>query len=65
MSRVTAHDLRRTAASLAISAGANVKAEQRRLGNPSVAMTLDRYVDLFNDDLDGVADYQVGGPVGI
>ncbi|GAA2177762.1 hypothetical protein GCM10009847_05130 [Leucobacter tardus] len=55
MSRVTPHDLRHTAASLAISAGANVKAVQRMLGHASAAMTLDTYADLFDDDLDDVA----------
>lgn len=54
--RVTPHDLRHTAASLAISAGANVKAVQRMLGHASAAMTLDTYTDLFDDDLDTVAD---------
>ncbi len=53
--RVTPHDLRHTAASLAISSGANVKAVQRMLGHASAAMTLDRYADLFDDDLDAVA----------
>ncbi len=53
--RVTPHDLRHTAASLAISAGANVKAVQRMLGHASAAMTLDTYADLFDDDLDDVA----------
>ncbi|MBM4515235.1 tyrosine-type recombinase/integrase [Rhodococcus hoagii] len=53
---MTAHDLRHTAASLAISAGANVKAVQRMLGHASAAMTLDVYADLFDDDLDTVAD---------
>lgn len=53
--RVTPHDLRHTAASLAISAGANVKALQHMLGHASAAMTLDRYADLFEDDLDAVA----------
>ncbi|WP_437582683.1 tyrosine-type recombinase/integrase [Paramicrobacterium sp. CJ85] len=54
--RVTPHDLRHTAASLAISAGANVKAVQRMLGHASAAMTLDTYADLFDDDLDSVAE---------
>lgn len=54
--RVTAHALRHTAASLAISAGANVKVVQRMLGHASAAMTLDVYADLFDDDLTGVAD---------
>lgn len=53
--RLTPHDLRHTAASLAISAGANVKAVQRMLGHASAAMTLDTYADLFDDDLDMVA----------
>jgi integrase len=53
--RLTPHDLRHTAASLAISAGANVKAVQRMLGHASEAMTLDVYADLFDDDLDAVA----------
>ena len=51
------HELRHTAASLAVSAGANVKAVQRMLGHASAAMTLDRYADLFDDDLDAVADH--------
>lgn len=53
---LTPHDLRHTAASLAISAGANVKAVQRMLGHASAAMTLDVYAGLFSDDLDDVAD---------
>lgn len=52
----TVHDLRHTAASLAISTGANVKAVQRMLGHASAAMTLDIYADLFEDDLDAVSD---------
>lgn len=54
--RMTIHDLRHTAASLAISAGANVKAVQRMLGHKSAAMTLDVYADLFDDDLEAVSD---------
>ena len=53
---VTPHDLRHTAASLAISAGANVKAVQRMLGHAKASMTLDVYADLFDEDLDAVAD---------
>jgi integrase len=53
---MTLHDLRHTAASLAISAGANVKAVQRMLGHASAAMTLDTYSDLFDDDLNDVSD---------
>jgi hypothetical protein len=44
-------DLRHTAAGLAVSAGANVKAVQKMLGHKSVAMTLDVYADLFDDEL--------------
>lgn len=51
---VTPHDLRHTAASLAIAAGANVKAVQQMLGHASAAMTLDVYAGLFPDDLDAV-----------
>jgi integrase len=54
--RITAHALRHTAASLAISAGANVKVVQRMLGHASAAMTLDVYAGLFDTDLDAVAD---------
>ncbi|MFW0787582.1 site-specific integrase [Gordonia sp. CPCC 206044] len=54
--RVTPHDLRHSAASLAISSGANVKVVQRMLGHKSATMTLDTYADLFPDDLDSVAD---------
>ncbi|WP_380166437.1 tyrosine-type recombinase/integrase [Jannaschia sp. R86511] len=52
---LTPHELRHTAASLAIAAGANVKAVQRMLGHASAAMTLDVYAGLFADDLDEVA----------
>jgi integrase len=47
---------RDTAASLAVAAGANVKAIQRMLGHASAAMTLDIYAGLFDGDLDAVAD---------
>ena len=52
LKRMTIHDLRHTAASLMVKSGANVKAIQRQLGHTSAAMTLDAYVDLFDDDLD-------------
>jgi integrase len=52
----TPHELRHTAASLAVSSGADVKAVQRMLGHASAAMTLDIYTDLFDSDLDAVAD---------
>lgn len=50
------HELRHTAASLAIHAGANVKVLQRMLGHASAAMTLDRYGHLMDTALDEVAD---------
>lgn len=53
---LTPHELRHTAASLAVSAGANVKAVQKMLGHASAAMTLDVYTGLFDDDLEAVAE---------
>lgn len=50
------HDLRHTAASLAIASGADVKAVQRMLGHQSAAMTLDRYGHLWDAGLDVVGD---------
>jgi integrase len=50
------HDLRHTAASLAIRSGAHVKVVQQMLGHASAAMTLDVYAGLFEDDLDSVAE---------
>ena len=50
------HDLRDTAASLAISSGASIKAVQRMLGHASAAMTLDVYGGLYDDDLEDLAD---------
>jgi integrase len=50
------HELRHTAASLAIAAGASVKGVQSMLGHASATLTLDRYGHLFGDELDAVAD---------
>lgn len=50
------HELRHTAASLAIASGANVKVVQQMLGHKSAVMTLDLYGHLFGDQLDDVAD---------
>ena len=50
------HDLRHTAASIAISSGANVKAVQRMVGHRDATMTLKRYAHLFDTDLDRVAE---------
>ena len=52
---LTPHEMRHTAASLAISAGANVKAVQRMLGHASAAVTLEVYSGLFDSDLDNVS----------
>lgn len=49
------HDLRHTAASLAVQSGAHVKAVQRMLGHSSAAVTLDVYSGLWDSDLDAVA----------
>ncbi|WP_440712075.1 tyrosine-type recombinase/integrase [Gordonia sp. FQ] len=54
--RVTAHELRHTAASLMIASGAHVKTVQRQLGHKSATMTPDQYGHLFEDDLDVIAD---------
>lgn len=53
---LTLRELRYTAASLAVSLGANVKAVQRVLGHASAAMTLDVYSGLFDDGLGGLAE---------
>jgi integrase len=50
------HELRHTAASLAIASGANVKVVQQMLGHKSATVTLDQYGHLFGDDLDTIAD---------
>lgn len=50
------HDLRHSAASFAVSAGASVKVVQNMPGHRSAAMTLDVYADLFDQDADDVAE---------
>ncbi len=50
------HELRHSAASMAISAGASIKAVQKMLGHKSATLTLDRYGHLCADELQGVAD---------
>ncbi len=52
---LTPHELRHTAASIAVSAGANVLAVSRMLGHAKPSITLDVYSDLFDSDLDAVA----------
>ncbi|MFI6779099.1 tyrosine-type recombinase/integrase [Nocardia sp. NPDC050412] len=53
---ITPHDLRHTCASLSVSAGANVLALARLLGHRDAKETLNTYSDLFDDDLDRLAD---------
>jgi len=63
---ITPHDLRHTAASLAVSAGANVLAVSRMLGHKDPSVTLRIYADLFDSDLDAVAvnlDAKIAGSV--
>ena len=50
------HDLRHTAAGLAVNVGANVKGVQMMLGHKDASMTLNVYADLFDGHLDDVAD---------
>jgi integrase len=50
------HELRHTAAWLAIASGADVKVVQQMLGHKSATMTLDQYGHPFGDRLDVVAD---------
>ena len=50
------HELRHTAASLAIASGADVKVVQQMLGHKTATMTLDLYGHLYPDRLDDVAE---------
>lgn len=50
-----AHDLRHTAASIAISSGANVYAVQRMLGHENASTTLNTYAALFEEDANNAA----------
>jgi len=56
LSPFTPHDLRHTAASLAISAGASVAGVQTMLGHATPAITLSVYTHPFPADLRSVAD---------
>jgi hypothetical protein len=53
---ITPHNLRDTAASLAIQADASVVAVARLLGHESAPTTLNHYAGLFPTDLDDVAE---------
>jgi integrase len=48
------HELRHTAASLAIKAGAHIKSLQAMLGHASASLTLDRYGHLYGSDVEAV-----------
>lgn len=48
------HESRHTAASLAIQAGANIKALQNMLGHESAGLALDRYGHLYGSDVEAV-----------
>lgn len=50
------HDLRHTYASLARSAGADLKLLQATMGHSSITVTADTYADLYDNELDAVAD---------
>lgn len=52
---LTPHNLRDTAASLAIASGATVVAVARMLGHSDPSVTLKHYAGLFPDDLDQIA----------
>lgn len=62
--KVTPHDLRHTAASLAISGGTNPKAVQTMPGHQSAVLTMDTYADLFPDDLELVSSALDRGTAG-
>jgi integrase len=53
---LTVHELRHSAASMAIHAGASIKALQKMLGHKSATLTLDRYGHLYGDELQDLAD---------
>ncbi len=55
LGKIHVHDLRHTAASWMIAAGADVKKVQEALGHKSAAMTLDLYGHLWDHGIDDVA----------
>jgi site-specific recombinase XerC len=50
------HELRHTAASLAIASGATIKVVQQMVGHKSATMTLDLYGHLYADQLDEIGE---------
>ena len=55
-SRMRVHDLRHTYASLSRSAGADMKLLQVTMGHASIMVTAHTYADLYDSDLDRVAN---------
>lgn len=53
---LTPMTLRRTAATMSIAAGADVKVVQRMLGHADATMTLNSYADLLPERLDDVTN---------
>ena len=56
LTKITIHDLRHTAASIAVASGANAPALARMLGHSSIKMTYDIYSHLFDEDLENVSE---------
>ena len=56
LGHLTLHDLRHTAASLAVASGGTVLSVQAMLGHKDASMTLNVYSSLFPDSLDDLAD---------
>jgi integrase len=50
------HDLRHTYASLARAAGADLRLLQKTLGHASITVTAHTYADLYDSELDAIAD---------
>lgn len=55
--KITIHDLRHTAASIAINGGARITAVSRMLGHSDTAMTLRVYSHFFEDDLVDLSEF--------
>jgi site-specific recombinase XerD len=53
---VNAHQLRHTAVSLLLAAGANIQAVQRMIGHSDIRVTLQTYGHLYQEGLSDLAD---------
>lgn len=51
----TPHDLRHTAVSIAVSAGANIRVIAEMVGHKDPSVTLNEYAELFSNDLDALS----------